>query len=66
MKNKKLICTIFFPVFFCGNLFAQNDGAGNTGLAFLKFGVGARAVSMGEAYSSISEDATAYIYNPAD
>lgn len=65
MKNKKLISIIFLFVLFCKIANAQNDGAGNTGLAFLKFGVGARAISMGEAYSSIAEDATAYIYNPA-
>ncbi len=55
-------------MFICSNvsgLYAQNDGAGNTGLAFLKFGVGARAIAMGEAFSSIADDATAFIYNPA-
>ncbi len=52
-------------MFVCSNIFAQNDGAGNTGLAFLKLGVGARSIAMGEAYSSLSDDATAFIYNPA-
>jgi hypothetical protein len=46
-------------------LFAQNDGAGSTGLSFLKLGVGAESIAMGEAYSSLSNDATAIIYNPA-
>ena len=46
-------------------LFAQNDGAASTGLAFLKLGAGARSLAMGEAYSSVTNDATAYIYNPA-
>ncbi len=46
-------------------LFAQNDGAASTGLAFLKLGAGARSLAMGEAYSSVTSDATAYIYNPA-
>lgn len=45
--------------------FAQNDGAGNTGLSFLKLGVGAQSIAMGEAYSSLTDDATAVIYNPA-
>lgn len=63
--GKKFIAKIFLSVFFFSNLFAQNDGTGNTGLSFLKLGVGARAIAMGEAYSSISEDATAFIYNPA-
>ncbi len=44
---------------------AQNDGSANTGLAFLKLGVGARALAMGDAYSSVTEDGTAVIYNPA-
>lgn len=40
-------------------------GAGHTGLSFLKLGVGARALGMGEAYSAVSADATAMYYNPA-
>lgn len=44
---------------------AQNDGAGNTGLAFLKLGVTSRAVSMGEAIVSNTTDASATNYNPA-
>jgi len=37
----------------------------STGLSFLKLGVGARAISMGEAYSALSEDASGLYYNPA-
>ncbi len=44
---------------------AQNDGSGNTGLAFLKLGVTSRAVSMGEAIVSNTTDASATNYNPA-
>lgn len=65
MKSKPHIIKIILFVFFSSGLYAQNDGSGNTGMAFLKLGVGARAIAMGEAYSSIAEDATAYIYNPA-
>ncbi|MDQ3020700.1 MAG: PorV/PorQ family protein [Bacteroidota bacterium] len=65
MKTKNHIIKIFLLMFVCSNIFAQNDGAGNTGLAFLKLGVGARSIAMGEAYSSLSDDATAFIYNPA-
>src|SRR6187399_725063 len=64
IKNKIFII-IFLSSVISFNAFAQNDGSGNTGMAFLKFGVGARAIAMGDAYSSISEDATAFIYNPA-
>ncbi len=65
LNNKILISIIYLTAFFNNELFAQNDGAGNTGLSFLKFGASARAIAMGDAYSSVSEDATAYIYNPA-
>lgn len=45
--------------------YSQNDGAGNTGLAFLKLGIGSRSVAMGEAVVSNTNDATATHYNPA-
>lgn len=60
---KKVFALIFLIIPFTVN--AQNDGAGNTGLAFLKLGVGAPSISMGDAYSSLTDDATAVIYNPA-
>lgn len=62
MRKKILICIILFLPLIS---LAQNDGAGNTGLAFLKTGINARAIAMGDAYSSISEDATSVLYNPA-
>jgi len=40
-------------------------GAGQTGLAFLKVGVGTDAVGMGTAYASQAADATALYWNPA-
>lgn len=62
----KFIITVFLSVFILSTCsFAQNDGAASTGLAFLKFGAGARSIAMGEAFSSVSDDATAFIYNPA-
>ncbi|MCC7159712.1 MAG: PorV/PorQ family protein [Ignavibacteria bacterium] len=44
---------------------AQNDGSGNTGLAFLKLGVTSRSISLGEAVVSSVNDASATHYNPA-
>jgi len=38
---------------------------GETGLAFLKIGVGARAAGMGEAYVAVAQDPTATYWNPA-
>lgn len=61
---KKLSIIILF-LCFTSYAFAQNDGAANTGLAFLKLGIGARSIAMGEAFSSLADDGTAYIYNPA-
>ena len=39
--------------------------AGETGLAVLKVGVGARAVAMGEAYAAAANDASGLYWNPA-
>ncbi|MBP9190945.1 MAG: PorV/PorQ family protein [Ignavibacteria bacterium] len=64
-KNKILTVIIFLSGFYSADTFSQNDGSGNTGLTFLKLGVSARAIAMGDAFSSVSEDATAYVYNPA-
>lgn len=64
MKQKAIII-LTAVIIISGNLFAQNDGAGNTGLSFLKLGISARATGMGEAYSSVVEDASAFMYNPA-
>jgi hypothetical protein len=38
---------------------------GDTGLAFLKIGVGARAAAMGEAYVAVAQDPTATYWNPS-
>jgi hypothetical protein len=48
--------------------FLFSDGvaqSGETGLSFLKLGVGARSVGMGEAHAAIASDASATYYNPA-
>jgi hypothetical protein len=37
----------------------------SSGLSFLKLGVGARAIAMGEAYGALSDDASGIYYNPA-
>jgi len=38
---------------------------GTTGLAFLKLGVGARAIGVGEAYTAVGGDASSIYWNPA-
>ncbi len=62
---KKFSFILVIIVMFTGISYSQNDGAGNTGLAFLKLGIGARSIAMGEAFSSLTDDGTAFIYNPA-
>ncbi len=44
--------------------FSSSD-RGTTAAAFLKLGVGARAVGMGEAYSAVVDDASGIYWNPA-
>jgi type IX secretion system protein PorV len=46
-------------------IYSQNEGAANTGLAFLKLGVTSRPIAMGDAVVSYNEDASATHYNPA-
>ena len=61
---KRLLITIFvLGISF--NCFAQNDGAGNTGLSFLKIGVTSRSIALGESVVSNVDDASATFYNPA-
>ncbi|MBN2007942.1 PorV/PorQ family protein [candidate division KSB1 bacterium] len=43
---------------------APSTRAGN-GMAFLKIGAGSRAVGMGEAFTAVSNDASATFWNPA-
>ena len=56
------------PILCVLTIVALSPGSGQvgqTGLAFLKLGVGARSLGMGEAYSAIASDPSAMYYNPA-
>jgi hypothetical protein len=44
---------------------AANTNKGKTGLSFLKIGIDARAIGMGEAYTALANDASATYWNPA-
>jgi len=74
---RRVLCTIAHPrrigaalaalllalaTFGVGRAFAST---GEAGFAFLKIGVGARAMGMGSAYVAIADDPTALHWNPA-
>ncbi len=61
MKRKIIFFLLFVLAF---PLCAQTKNA-STGLTFLKLGIGARAIGMGEAYTALSTDASGIYYNPA-
>jgi len=65
-KNIKLcLQPALFVLLFTSLLMPQSIGrVGTTAAPFLKIGVGARALAMGEAYTSQSEDATGLFWNP--
>ncbi len=44
---------------------AANSNAGTSSFSFLKIGVGARAVSLGGAFTGLADDESALYYNPA-
>ena len=60
---KSILSAIIILCFAAPCAYAQEGGS--TGLAFLKLGVGSRALAMGEAYSAIASDPSAVYYNPA-
>lgn len=55
--------TILIFIIASVSIFAQS--AGNSGLAFLKMGFGARNIAMGDAGAAAANDVTALFYNPA-
>ena len=59
MKN--LFILISISLIMISTAFAGGD----TGLAFLKIGVGARATAMGEAYVGLSDDPSGIYWNPS-
>ena len=58
---KKIILLLTIPFI---SILPQS--AGNSGLSFLKFGFGARIISMGDVGTVLSNDVTALYYNPAN
>lgn len=64
---KKVVKTLLVAILGLGAaapIFASDDGAGQAA-AYLKMGVGARALGMGSAFTAVADDSTAAFWNPA-
>ena len=62
--RKFLFALLIISLFCWSNLFGQAKVA-TAGVQFLKLGVSARGVAMGEAFTAVANDASALFYNPA-
>ncbi|MEW6607253.1 MAG: PorV/PorQ family protein [bacterium] len=60
----KLLILISSLILITSNCWAKSS-KGTAGVPFLKIGVGARAVAMGEGFSALADDITAVYWNPA-
>jgi hypothetical protein len=60
-----VMCLSLFILFHSVGHGQEVSGVGTTAAAFLKIGVGARALAMGEAQATLAEDITAMFWNPA-
>ena len=64
--RKTTLIVVFLLLFPLASARAQlPEEAETAGASFLKFGMGARAVGMGEAFTSISGDISSVYWNPA-
>ena len=61
MKYKLIILIVLLPIL----LIALNEDAGTTGFSFFKVNYSARAAAMANAYTGLSNEATAVFFNPA-
>lgn len=64
MKRLKFL-TKFILLFLFSTAALHSQTAGNSGMAFLKYGFGARNIALGDAGNSFSNDLTGLFYNPA-
>lgn len=66
LYKKLLIFIILLGIFFPDSVFAQKvTKTGTTAAKFLSIGIGPRAISMGGAFCSVSNDASTIYWNPA-
>jgi hypothetical protein len=64
MKTVKFLCAGLVLLLWTSGLYAGSGVGGQAG-AFLRLGVGARAIGLGEAYTAIADDASGIYWNPA-
>ncbi len=64
---RKLTILLIIAVMISATTLVSNANAGSAGgaAAYLKMGVSARALGMGEAFCAVADDASATYYNPA-
>lgn len=62
---QKYILPVILYTFLTVSFINAESNAGNNGLAFLKIGAGGRAAGMGEAFTAVTNDASATYWNPA-
>ena len=60
-----LLCLLFISFLLLNPYVTDVSGAGTSGSAMLKIGVGAKATSMGEASVAVTDDVTSIYWNPA-
>ncbi|MBI4778409.1 PorV/PorQ family protein [Candidatus Desantisbacteria bacterium] len=65
MVKKVLSGLICASVIVVGSIYCDAGGKGTSAENFLKLGVGARAIGMGEAFTAVAADANAIYWNPA-
>jgi hypothetical protein len=63
----KICFLLLFPVLLSAQLFPDLGGqrVGTSAAQFLKIGIGARSIGMGESYVAVANDAEALYWNPA-
>lgn len=63
-KRVRFILLLIGTFLILTDPFIYADGPGTTSCSFLRFGTGARAVGMGEAFTGVASDVNAIYWNP--